>query len=545
MANKLKRIAIGLMALSMRLDAYAIQRGMTMDAAHPKDPDPKNWRTINGSKVHLTEGKIDGGAGGKFTGKEWTGKTKHEFTPKEKAAESSSMPNFKKLPEESQKKLEHVTTHALNAWGSNGDKNSKEASAQKANKLLKEFCIENEITPSQKFEINELIKEFKADMISPSQFKEGVAEYAKCNIGHPAKAAAKPKAAPKTAPPKKSAPVYVPKQMDKDAYTYLLSSKKKQNVDDLAWFATYKDKKTDFDDPQLDFIKGNIKKQNKLDDKAMQGVKHAYEELQNGNISTMEFKNTVASIACHGVEEFVPPKPVKPVKFTLGQLQTKGLAKTKLTKATTGISTPKGTLGLYAAENESVIDPVFKNFEEQYGSAQTSKYTAAEHKFVTRYTQGSKHLRDYLCYGKVEGWGEYTKEALQEKVDNISTGLAKMDHPDMWVCRKCTLMDWATKNNPNGVTFEDLKKMKKNGEVFTNAAFLSSTPAEGGTYGDNELVRHFFVPKKAKGGYIKSVSNYENENEFLLDKGTKTRIMKVEKRDGKIITYEEVVLDDE
>lgn len=374
MASKLKRIALGLMALSMRLDAYAIQRGLTMDVAHPKDPDPKNWRTINGSKVHLTEGKIDGGAGGKFTGKEWTGKTKHEFTPKEKAAESSS-----------------------------------------------------------------------------------------CNIGHPAKAAAKPKAAPKTTPSKKSAPVYVPKQMDKDAYTYLLSSKKKQNVDDLAWFATYKDKKTDFDDPQLDFIKGNIKKQNKLDDKAMQGVKHAYEELQNGNISTMEFKNTVASIACHGVEEFVPPKPVKPVKFTLGQLQTKGLAKTKLTKATTGISTPKGTLGLYAAENESVIDPVFKNFEEQYGSAQTSKYTAAEHKFVTRYTQGSKHLRDYLCYGKVEGWGEYTKEALQEKVDNISTGLAKMDHPDMWVCRKCTLMDWATKNNPNGVTFEDLKKMKKNG----------------------------------------------------------------------------------
>jgi hypothetical protein len=83
-ANKLKRIAIGLMALSMRLDAYAMHKGLTMDAAHPKDPDPKNWRTINGSKVHLTEGKIDGGAGEKFTGKEWTGKTKHEFTPKEK-----------------------------------------------------------------------------------------------------------------------------------------------------------------------------------------------------------------------------------------------------------------------------------------------------------------------------------------------------------------------------------------------------------------------------------------------------------------------------
>ena len=84
MANKLKRVAIGLIALSMRLDAYAMHKGLTMDAAHPKDPDPKNWRTINGSKVHLTEGKIDGGAGGKFSGKEWTGKAKHEFTPKEK-----------------------------------------------------------------------------------------------------------------------------------------------------------------------------------------------------------------------------------------------------------------------------------------------------------------------------------------------------------------------------------------------------------------------------------------------------------------------------
>jgi hypothetical protein len=44
---------------------------------YEKDPDPKNWRTINGSKVHLTKGKIDGGAGGKFTGKSWSGKEPH------------------------------------------------------------------------------------------------------------------------------------------------------------------------------------------------------------------------------------------------------------------------------------------------------------------------------------------------------------------------------------------------------------------------------------------------------------------------------------
>ena len=40
--------------------------------AYPKDPNPENWRTISGAKVHLSKGKIDGGAGGKFTGKAWT-----------------------------------------------------------------------------------------------------------------------------------------------------------------------------------------------------------------------------------------------------------------------------------------------------------------------------------------------------------------------------------------------------------------------------------------------------------------------------------------
>ena len=266
-ANKLKRIAIGLMALSMRLDTYAIQRGLTMDAAHPKDPDPKNWRTINGSKVHLTEGKIDGGAGGKFTGKEWTGKTKHEFTPKGKAKQE---------------------------------------------------------TP---------------------------------------KSAVKPEA-------KKTAAAYAPKKMDEHAYTNL-SSIDQKDIATLAALASFK-YKTDFDDPTISVLKGEIKKNNNLNDNEMQGVKQAYEDLQNGKIDETTFKNAVASIAYYGVNVPSSPKPPAVPQPTVqpqiaaqpkpGQLQTKGLAKIKLTKATTGISTPKGTLGLYAAEYESVIDPAFKNF---------------------------------------------------------------------------------------------------------------------------------------------------------------------------------------
>lgn len=49
-----------------------IMAARILDENYAKDPNPENWRTINGAKVHLNEGQqIDGGAGGKFSGKEF------------------------------------------------------------------------------------------------------------------------------------------------------------------------------------------------------------------------------------------------------------------------------------------------------------------------------------------------------------------------------------------------------------------------------------------------------------------------------------------
>jgi hypothetical protein len=170
---------------------------------------------------------------------------------------------------------------------------------------------------------------------------------------------------------------------------------------------------------------------------------------------------------------------------------------------------------------------------------------------INRYTGGSSHLRDWLVYGKTdEHYKDHyytngmTGAAMQKCADDISAGLKFIDHPDMLVTRKCSLKDWATKENPEGISFEDLQQMEKNGTVFENQAFLSTTPIKGGTYGaSNSAMRHFFVPKKAPGGYIASISEYDIEKEFLLDKKTKTRIIKVEKdQHGIIHVYEEVVL---
>jgi hypothetical protein len=207
----------------------------------------------------------------------------------------------------------------------------------------------------------------------------------------------------------------------------------------------------------------------------------------------------------------------------------------------------------------------FKQYKQKNAAAcekMTKKQTAG----IWRYTAGSTHLRDWLVYGKTDDWykdGGYesnykkigvtnpykngmTGAALQKVADDISAGLKKIGHEDIIVNRNCSLMDWATPGNPNGVTFSTLQKMAKTGEVFENKAFLSATPLENSVYGNSQARRHIFVPKKATGGFIDSVSAYKDiENEFLLDKNTKTRIIKVEKdKTGTIHVYEEVVLDD-
>jgi hypothetical protein len=226
-----------------------------------------------------------------------------------------------------------------------------------------------------------------------------------------------------------------------------------------------------------------------------------------------------------------------------------------------GWKLPENTQMSFKSDNSAD----FKQYKQKNAAAckkMTKKQTAG----IWRYTAGSTHLRDWLVYGQTDDWYKdggnestykklgvtnpykngMTGAALQKVADDISAGLKKIGHEDIIVNRNCSLMDWATPDNPNGVTFSTLQKMAKTGEVFENKAFLSATPLENSVYGNSQARRHIFVPKKANGGFIDSVSKYKDqENEFLLDKNTKTRIIKVEKdKTGTIHVYEEVVLDD-
>lgn len=230
-------------------------------------------------------------------------------------------------------------------------------------------------------------------------------------------------------------------------------------------------------------------------------------------------------------------------------------------EAAVGWKLPKGTQMSFKDSNGADFK-AYKTANETACKKMTKKQLAA----VWRYTAGSTHLRDWLVYGKTDSWytdsgndtykygpmgwtnpykNGMTGDALQKAADAISAGLKKVKHPDIIVNRNCSLMDWATADNPGGVTFKDLQDMAAIGEVFENKAFISATPLEKSVYGNSQARRHIFVPKKANGAFINSVSEYDHENEFLLDKNTKTRIIKVEKdKSGTIHVYEEVVLDD-
>ena len=72
---------------------------------YQKDPDPENWRTIKGAHVHVdNEGKIDGGAGGKFNGKGALPRSLFPGQGKAKQTEFAEVTAKRKETEEAAKK---------------------------------------------------------------------------------------------------------------------------------------------------------------------------------------------------------------------------------------------------------------------------------------------------------------------------------------------------------------------------------------------------------------------------------------------------------
>ena len=113
---------------------------------YEKDPDPENWRTIKGAHVHVdNEGKIDGGAGGKFNGKGVLPRSLFPGQGKAKQTEFAEVTAKRKETEEAAKK----------AAAEAKERHKKELAEARKAKLKKQRELENR-RPELKQKFNDL-----------------------------------------------------------------------------------------------------------------------------------------------------------------------------------------------------------------------------------------------------------------------------------------------------------------------------------------------------------------------------------------------------
>lgn len=665
-----QKIRLGLLTAKLKMENI-----FTSDASYPKDPNPENWRTINGSHVHLENGKIDGGAGGKFHGKVWMGKKTtiaphqqqgfkaHESSKKKQANIASAMSAMASAQAAQAQSTAKASMKAkANAAYSAGAKSAIEALAEHMakkkgaaapaletktqntdyEKKAKEIIWETEEASGVEEEYNilhkaglnddqakKVLQEYSSGMKDNTGAKKAsklLAEYLSQNESaatnpSPAEPAPEPENLPFGSPPDPTPatpPVGAPKSIiNKLKGTYKnASAEAKADVDYFLSTGEPHYFDDDYNEPIPELCQKayNAWKSKEITKTAAQNVVAYAITKQGSHIPQMMVEQwgdspepapkPASKPKSAAAKKSATPTPTpykEAAEKIMNQVDAAGSKEDKksilsdlgLTNADVfnvifdyGINKSKAKETLEKIlEKEGITHSPYDFSESNIGwklpkgtmmpvssipsdyahknKLACDKMTVKQKTGVWRYTAGSEHLRDWLVYGKTDSWKDSDKEdlysakgyknpykngmtgeALQKVADDISAGLKKVKHDNMIVNRKCTLMDWATKDNPGGVTFEDLQEMSKNGTVFENKAFLSATPLKESKYGASGARRNIFVPKKAPGAYIESLTEYPGEHEFLLDKNTKTRIIKVEKdTNGVVHVYEEVVLD--
>ena len=121
---------------------------------YQKDPNPDNWVTISGAKVHLDEGgKIDGGAKGKFNGKSYSG------TKKSHKSATGSSESSKKYESKAREAVEYwVNTHYKNPSDKN-IKDSVESVRMQMESMVK--SAERNLNDAKKTGKEDLIKKYQ------------------------------------------------------------------------------------------------------------------------------------------------------------------------------------------------------------------------------------------------------------------------------------------------------------------------------------------------------------------------------------------------
>lgn len=138
-----------------------------------------------------------------------------------------------------------------------------------------------------------------------------------------------------------------------------------------------------------------------------------------------------------------------------------------------------------------------------------------------------------LCKKNIDSSATY-REKIERQTELVKSALDKIQTPkDMIVNRKTTFA-YVRGMFGNGISGGELADLLKNpeksiGRIVETKGFCSTSIDSSANSAFGVCNLHILVPKGSKGAYIASVSNSANEQEFLIQCGSKYKIASVQK----------------
>ncbi|EEO6206045.1 hypothetical protein G5986_001021 [Listeria monocytogenes] len=193
-------------------------------------------------------------------------------------------------------------------------------------------------------------------------------------------------------------------------------------------------------------------------------------------------------------------------------------------KGSTGWKPPEELKNLKIYESDEAFERALghKDWKESLSSEEhkaIEDYTFDEYYGLNRYLRNKNKMR---AMGTFEP--HHVKEKYEDLENKISSALQKSATPDnMIVYRAVKNMDFI-----RGLDTASGKTVFKDGGYMSTTPFMDSTfisghvtkPAQKGQGASAYNLVEIALPKGTKGAYVKEFSMFDEEREFLLDKGT-------------------------
>lgn len=177
-------------------------------------------------------------------------------------------------------------------------------------------------------------------------------------------------------------------------------------------------------------------------------------------------------------------------------------------------------------EADTAFDLSYQHWRKQINSSEKNE--------IEEYT-GSAYVPINGVLRETSNPPSQVKDSYLARADNISSAISKFELTENIVTYRGVNLDaFGLLGGDNIFSAETEKGMKALvGTTFVDKGFMSTSAVKSSAFNSKDAKISINVPKgKGRGAWVKPLSTYFYENEFLLQKGSGLKITKVEKVGG-------------